>query len=229
MSTDMRAFVKNRAYDVASDGSYAALSMNRAGALRVNSFQGLYERWLADGRVFFSGTPALGTPETMSAAGTAFTLTAPALHMTIPSGLTVVPIYTRISVASVQTKDDIFAVVVGDTDTFTSGGEAMQAARNGVVQSNSAYRTTGVTNLVHSDTAIVEGALTRPRIIYTAYHQAHGSDLSAETNFEYNILKGDAMVVLEGPAVFVAYMVQETTAAEAVWAMAWAELDGDEY
>ena len=222
--TDIRAYRVNRGTGV-SKGAFADVLATARGALSVNTLDALVERWTADGRVFQSGTPAMGTPETMSAAGTAFTLTAPALHMTIPSGLTVVPIMIQVAGASVTVKRNLFAVMTSDTDTFTSGGEAMQAARNMLTESATAYRTTGVTNLVHSDTAIVEAALTRPRILATAIQ----NPVNLEANFEYNILKGSPFTVLTGPAALVVYVVEETTAMEATWTMTWAELDTEEY
>ena len=42
---------------------------------------------------------------------------------------------------------------------------------------------------------------------------------------EYNILKGDPMVYIVGPASFLVFAVQETTAMEALFSLSWAELD----
>lgn len=222
--TDIRAYRVNRGTGV-SKGAFADVLATARGAMSINTLDAIVERWVADGRVFNSGVPAMGTPETMSANGTAITLTAPALHMTIPSGLTVVPISINIAGIAVTVKRNTYAVMVSDTDTFTSGGEAMQAARNMLIESNSAYRTTSVTNLVHSDTAIVEAALTRPRILKVAYD----NPVNLHSNFEYNILKGDPLCVITGPAALVVYAVQETTAMEAIFGLTWAELDTAEY
>lgn len=225
---DMRAQVKQQNDSIEVDGpSFLPLKMTRDHALQVNSREALVDMWTRDGRVFISGTPAIGTPETMSAAGTAFTLTAPSLRFTIPSGVIVVPISVEMQIATVIAKSDLFGVLVSDTDTFTSGGEAMQAARNALIQSNEALRQTGVTNLLHSDTAIVEAALTRPRILKTLKRQGQLAELNTTWNPEYNILKGDQMVYIVGPASFLVFAVQETTAAEATWSMSWAELDAD--
>src|SRR3989304_4707746 len=132
--TDSRAYRVNRATSI-SKGAFADVLATARGALTVNTPQALYERWLADGRIFQSGTPAAGTPETMSANGTAFTLTAPSLHMTVPSGITVVPISVILEASTATVKHNLFGVFTSDTDTFTSGGEAMQAARNMLQQS----------------------------------------------------------------------------------------------
>lgn len=224
--SNLLAKVKQYANSILNDGAgWDPLYKTRDHALQINDRSALVDMWTRDGRVFISGTPAIGTPETMSAAGTAVTTTAPSLRYTIPLGVTVVPIHVAVEVATVIAKDDIFVVMVGDTDTYTSGGEAMQSARNAFIQSNAALRTTGVTNLLHSDTAIVEAALTRPRILKTLKREGQAAELNTTWNPEYNILKGDPMVYIKGPASFLVYVVQETTAAEATWSLSWAELD----
>ena len=122
------------------------------------------------------------------------------------------------------TKDDLFGVFISDTDTFTSGGEACMAARNALVQSNAALRATTVTNLLHADTAIVEAALTRPRLLKVIKHEGVAGEVDAPWNPEFNILRGDPMVYLVGPASFLVFAVQETTAMEAEFSLSWAEL-----
>ena len=222
--TDIRAYRVNRGTGV-SKGAFADVLATARGALSVNTLDALYERWVADGRVFQSGVPAIATPETMGANGTAITATAPALRFTVPSGLTVVPISASIAGIAVTVKRNTYAVMTSDTDTFTSGGEAMQPARNMLQESNAAYRTTAVTNLLHSDTALVEGTLTRPRLLKVQYD----NPVNLHSNFEYNILKGDPMTVITGPGSFLVFAVQETTAMEALFALTWAELDTAEY
>ena len=188
----------------------------------------LVNQWMSAGRVFYSGTPAVGTPETMSAAGTAFTLTAPSIRYTIPAGALVVPIHAAVSGTRVITKDDLFVVIVSETDTYTSGGEACKAARNAVVEGDaSQLRSTGVTNLLHSDTAIVEDALVNYRVLKTVKHEGVVGEVDAPWEPEYNILKGDPMVYIQGPGSFLVFVIRETTAAEAEWSMSWAELQSN--
>lgn len=188
--------------------------------------EALVNQWTSEGRVFISGTPAAGTPETMSATGTAFTLTAPSIRYTVPAGKLVVPIHAAVSGTRVITKDDLFGVFVSETDTYTSGGEACKAARNAIVQGSAAQiRGTGVTNLLHSDTAIVEAALVNYITLKVIKHEGVVGEVDAPWEPEYNILKGDPMVYLSGPASFLVFAVQETTAMEALFTLSWAELD----
>src|SRR3990172_2269786 len=190
-----------------------------AGESKAAGREALVNQWMSAGRVFHSGTPAAATPETMSAAGTAITLTAPSIRYTVPSGALVVPIHAQVSGTRVITKDDLFGVIVSETDTFTSGGEACKAARNAVVEGDaSQLRSTAVTNLLHSDTAIVEAALVNYRVLKVIKHEGVAGEVDAPWEPEYNILKGDPMVYIEGPGSFLVFAIQQTTAAEAEWA-----------
>jgi hypothetical protein len=201
-----------------------------AGDLQTASREALVNKWTSEGRVFISGTPVAGTPETMSAAGTAYTLTAPSIRYTIPSGKLVVPIHAAVSGTRVITKDDLFGVIVSETDTYTSGGEACKAARNAIVQGDAnQVRGVGVTNLLHSDTAIVEAALVNYVLLKSIKHEGVTGEVDAPWNPEYNILKGDPMVYIVGPASFLVFAVQETTAMEAEFSLSWAELDIDDF
>lgn len=208
------------------DGNYGAVYSTRDHALQVNSREGLVDQWTRDGRVFIASNPAPQTPETMSATGTALTLTDPSLRYTVPSGVIVVPIHVALAAITVAAKDDIFAVIVNNADSYTSGGDTTaMACRNALVNSTTMARATSVTNLHYSDTSIVEAALTNPSIL--KYQESQGPTAEATWNPEYNILKGDPMVYLIGPASFLVFAVQETTAAEATFTMSWAELQAD--
>lgn len=224
--TDIRAFSDQYAPGVVSENSIGGLRMNREGILNVATREGLVDAWTRDGRVFITNNPVIGQPETMSAAGTAITLTAPSIRFTVPSGIMVCPIHVKVSNLRVITKDDLFAVIATGSDSYTSGGDAvLMTAKNAVIQPNSAQmRSSGVTNLHYSDTAIVEGTLVNPRLLYRAKHEGVVGEVDAPWEPEYNILKGDPMVYIEGPGSFLVFAIQETTAAEAEWSMSWAEL-----
>jgi len=209
-----------------NDGTWGELYTNREHAAQINSREGLVDQWTRDGRVFIASNPAPQTPETMSATGTALTLTAPSLRYTVPAGSIVVPIHVALSAITVAAKDDIFAIIVNNADSYTSGGDATaMACRNAIVNGTTMARSTGVTNLHYSDTAIVEAALTNPIIL--KYQESQGPTAVATWNPEYSILKGDPMVYIAGPASFLVFAVQETTAAEATFTMSWAELQAD--
>ena len=224
--TDLRVFTDQYGAGVAQDGAWAAPFATREHNMYVNSREGLVDAWTRDGRVFIANNPVIGQPETMSAAGTAITLTAPSIRFTVPAGIMVCPIHVAVSNLRVITKDDLFAVIATGSDSFTSGGDAvLMTAKNAVIQPNSAsLRSSGVTNLHYSDTAIVEAALVNPRLLKRVKHEGVVGEVDAPWEPQYNILAGDPMVYIEGPGSFLVFVIQETTAAEAEWSMSWAEL-----
>jgi len=200
-----------------------------AGDKQESGREALVNQWTSEGRVFIANNPVIGQPETMSATGTAIDLTKPSIRFTIPAGVLVVPIHVALSVVTVAAKDDIFAVIVSETDSYTSGGDAVATlVNNAVVQGDAgALRSTGVTNLHYSDTAIVEAGMTNPRLLKIQEFQ--GPTVVGTVNPEYNILKGDPMVYIVGPASFIVHHVQETTAAEAEFSLSWAELNINDF
>jgi hypothetical protein len=96
---------------------------------------------------------------------------------------------------------------------------------NALINSTKQERGSSVIKLHYSDTAIVEAALVAPRCLKAYKKDATATD-PTDFNPEYNILKGDPMVYMVGPASFLVYDVCETAAHESEWTMMWAELDG---
>ena len=224
--TDNRSYIDQVSPAVGRDGQPELAYQNRDHSALINSREGLVDTWTRDGRVFVANNPVIGQPETMSALGTAITLTAPAIRYTIPAGVIVVPIHVALSVITVAAKDDIFAVVVNNADSFTSGGDAVaMTIANALINGTTEARSTGVTNAHYSDTAIVEAGLTNPRLL--KHQESQGPAGVATWNPEYSILKGDPMVYIVGPASFLVYAVQETAPAEAQFMMSWAELNAE--
>jgi len=212
---------------VGTDGAFEALYQNRDHAQLINSREGLVDAWTRDGRVFIAHNPVIGTPETMSATGTAITLTAPSLRYTIPSGVIVVPISASIASITVNAKKVVFGVIVNNADSYTTGGDTVpMLCKNALINGTTELRATGVTNLHYSDAAITEAALTNPRLLKILKKAGTATD-ETTWNPEYNILKGDPMVYLVGPASFLVFDVQETAADEAEFVMTWAELQAD--
>ena len=224
------AWIKQLGDELGTDGGWEPIRQNRSHALQVNTRDALVDLWTRAGRVFITNNPDVEISETMSAADTVIDETDPAIRFTIPSGLIVVPILAQVSVATVIAKSDIFGVVVGDTDTYSSGGDTtLMRARNALITTaNTNVRSSGVTNLHYSDTALVEGDVTNPILLKKLKRQGQTAELNTTWNPEYNILKGDPMVYIHGPASFLVYVTQETTAAEAAFTLMWAELQSGE-
>ena len=86
-------------------------------------------------------------------------------------------------------------------------------------------RSAPLTNVHYSDTAIVEAALVNPRLLKRIKHEGVVGEVDAPWEPEYNILKGDPMVYMVGPASFLVFAIQETTAMEAEFSMSVAILD----
>ena len=217
--------VNQLAPELAKDGNFRGLRVSREGALLTASRESLVDAWTREGRVFVGTTPVQGVPETMSAAGTAIVLTDPSLRFSVPSGLVVVPISVQISSHHTTAKHAIFQVLATASDSFTSGGDAVaMPVTNALIRSTTQTRSSAVTNVKYSDTAIVEAALVGPRCLKSYLKNATATD-PTDWNPEYNILKGDPMVYMVGPASFLVYVLEETAALEAEWTMMWAELD----
>jgi len=202
----------------------AALFINRGHALQINSREGMVDAWTRSGRVFIANNPVLGQPETMSANGTALTLTAPSLRFSVPTGAVVVPLHVQISSIQVNAKKAVFAVIATASDSFTSGGDAVPMVPYSAIGWVGGTGGPIVTNLHYSDTAIVEAALSQPRLLKMLKKMGTATD-ETSWNPEYNVLKGDPMMYMVGPASFLVFDVQETAADEAEWSMSWAVLD----
>ena len=220
----LKGLVKQQNYDISSDNDdERQVGLNRGGAVQVNSREALVDQWARAGRVFIYHNPIIGTPETMSANGTTVTLTAPSVRFTVPAGTIVVPIDFQARVATVIAKSDIFTVIATGSDSYTSGGEALTPL-NAYIDAGTSLTPSAVTNIHNSDTAIVEAALVSPRLLKSQKRQGQAAELATTWNPEYNILKGDKMVYMKGPASFLVFVVQETTAAEAEFSGSYAVL-----
>lgn len=212
---------------LANDGDFDEVFQNRDHALQINSREGLVDQWTRDGRVFVANNPVIGQPETMSATGTAFTLTAPSIRIGIPAGLIVVPISVQIATLTANAKKACFGVFLNNADSYTSGGDTVaMTCRNAIVNSTTMARSSGTVNRHYSDVAIVEAALTNPIILKVLKKMGTATD-ETSWNPEYNILKGDPMVYAVGPASLLVFDVQETAADEAEFSLVWAELQAD--
>lgn len=225
-SLDLVAKVQQLGSGILRDGDSDGLRMNRERALQINDRSALVDMWTRQGRVWTASNPVIGQPETMSATGTAYTLTAPSLRYTVPAGAVVVPLHVQFAVGQVTAKNNIMGVLATASDSYSSGGDAVpMVPYNAIVLPNVGDETAStVTNLHYSDTAIVEGSLVRPRCLKNIRSEALADSVMPQ-DYEYNVLKGDPMVYLVGPASFLVFLVQETTAAEAEWSMSWAVLE----
>jgi len=225
----LRGWIKQLGRDVGVDGGAGDFYINRSHALEVNTREAMVDAWTREGKVFILNNPVIGQTETMSGAGTAVTLTAPSLRFTVPAGVIAVPLWAQASIATVINKNDLFHVLVTDSDSYTSGGAAVpMTVLNALIKNGASLGGHGLTNIHYSNTAIVEGALSNPRLLKSLRREGQVSELNTTWNPEWNWVKGDPGAYLVGPASFLVYIVQETTPAEAEFSMGVAILKANE-
>jgi hypothetical protein len=172
------------------------------------------------GYMFNTHETTIGTPLTGQAINAAgIVLTAPAIRLTVPSGLTVFPRRLNLAVQTAAGTLNELAVVASKTDSYTSGGVAL-TARNWRMDD---LRASGVTNLLHcSGGAIVEGALTAPRQLWTYVRPAAFG--AGETWDSMTTVLWDDLIPLVGPCSLLVYLGAAGTALTYEFALDWAEV-----
>ena len=221
--TDIRAFVQQQGRANGADAAYAATMQNRGGQLEINSIEGMYSAWLRAGKVFEAHFATEGGTSTIEANAT-YDATEPWFRMTCPSSKILVPVKVKVTPTTVWATTDMIVLSVSDTDTYTSGGAAPDVRNLAAVSSlDSELGTTAMTSVFDGDSALTEAAMTDQRIIDITVFRTGGLFLP----YEYNILKGDPMVMIHGTASFVANAML-AGAFEANYSVVWAELDKSE-
>lgn len=223
--TDFAGAVQQQGAGNGADGTSRTVAVNRMGAVVTSNPQAMYDQWLRAGKVFEGGAAPATTVTVPQAA--AFDLTAPSLHIGVPSSKVFVPIKISIQNVAVWTTADGVIVYTSDTSGYTSGGVAMtMAGRNmaAVSSADSALGTTAATNLYLAGSSLVAPALTNPRIVDQKYFNTGG--LFAQ--YEYNILKGDPMIMVHGVGSILATVKLAAAGATCLIHAIWAELDKSE-
>ena len=221
----MAGNVKQQGYDTTPDASTRTIAMNRSGGVVTTDPAAMYDQWLRGGKVFSAHFATEGGTSTIEANATV-DLTEPLFRLTVPSSKIVVPIYVNISTVAVKVTGDAIFMTTSEGDTYTSGGAAPQVNNLTVLAAadsaiNSA--TSSCTNVFDGDSALTEAALVNPRQFGSKFFKTGG--LFAD--YEYNILKGDPMVMIHGLS---SWQIQGilTGALECLYEIVWAELDKSE-
>ena len=219
--TDIRAYVKQQSRAVASDGSWQDAAQFREGGLVTGDITSMYQHWLREGRVFeahFATEAGFATLEN----NTAVDLTEPFWRCTVPAANVMVPIRLKVSAAVVWETGDEYVLYTSDTDTYSAGGAASDVRNLAIVSStDSALRTSVLTNVLDGDTALTESAVTNPRILDAGHFLTGGLYLP----YEYNVFKGDPTVYIHGASSLCLMIARTTTTVECFYSMVWAELD----
>lgn len=215
--------VQQQGYSLAAEGSTRTVAGTRAGELYTASPQSLYDHWLRSGKVFEAHFATEGGTATIEANAT-IDLTEPFFRLTVPSSKVMVPIRVFVTTSAVWVTADGIMIGTSDTDTYNTGGAAPDVRNMAAVSSlDSVLGTTAMTNIFDGDSVLTENALTNPRILHSQFFRTGGLFVP----FEYNVLKGDPMAFIHGPASFWC-AAQLTGALEAWYSVVWAELDKNE-
>lgn len=216
--------VQQQSDTVSPDGSTFPLRGNRSGALVTSSPQAMYDQWLRAGKVYEAHFATEGGTATIEQ-NAAMDLTEPFFRLTVPSNIIFVPIRVLVSNQAVWTTADAIVLVTSDTNTYNTGG-ALPDVRNmaSVSSLDSSLGATQCTSIYDGDTVLTENALTNPRQIAVKHFVTGGLFV----DFEYNILKGDPMVMVHGVSSFLAACKLGAAGAEVLYSVVWAELDKNE-
>lgn len=211
--------VRQDSYLTAGEGSAPAIALSRMG------LQPVLNKWdhlALGGRMFNVHENTIGTALTGSAAAAgAIVLTAPTIRLTVPAGTTLFPQALNVNLVSAAGVEHEFAVVVSDTDSYTSGGTALHTPYN---LRTDDPRDSACTNKYHcSGSAIVEAALTNPRKIYTRGKLYASAAVTDEPTLNFEKI-WENLIPCVGPCSFLIFLSSKTTALTFEFDFTWAEL-----
>ena len=218
--TEIAIAVQNQSADLTSDGRVRTVAGDREGAVFTGDINAKYMQWLLAGRIFECHQAAVATAVTLEI-NTAYDPLEPFFRFTIPSSVTVVPIMARVRGSTAWAAFDRMVITAHDTDTFSTGGLVTSGAAGLFVdnQGSGNPKTSVVTNLLDGDTPLTENAATNLRQIFEAMAIGTGDPI-----LQYNVLKGDPIVAIHGPASFLIGL-DNAGAEEVFYHVVWAELD----
>ncbi len=223
--TTVGGFVRQVGRSLFKDGSPGQLAQFRDGSLVTGDITSLYNSWLRGGKVWeahFADEAGTATIEN----NTAIDLLEPFFRMAAKPGKVIVPISVKLASAVVWETGDEVVVIASDTDAGASGGVApdIRCLAVGTAGSQIGDGDNGVTGALDGDSPITEGSITNARVLDNHMFITGGIHLP----YEYNILKGDAWSMIEGPGTFLVYLTHTTTTEELFYSVKWAALDAGE-
>ena len=212
--------IQQQSSTVVLDGSTRTAAGDREGALFTADIQSKYMQWLLAGKVFETHQAVVATAVTLEANATYDPLE-PFFRFTVPSSRTVVPIKVKLVASTAWAAFDRMVVTVHDTDTFNTGGLAGSGVQGLFIdnQGSGNPASSVVTNVLNGDTDLTENAATNLRVISETIAIGTGDPI-----LEYNVLKGDSVAAIHGPASFLVN-VEAAGAEEIFYQVVWAELD----
>lgn len=211
--TEMAVNVQQQGYSVSADGGAArTLQGTRSGALYIGDPHSLYQQWLRAGKIWSIG-PSDGAALTSTIENnTAVDLTEPCLLMDITSAKVLVPIKVKISPAVVWETGDEVVVYASNAVGLNTGGDTITPQNLAIPGSgDSDLDSIAGLTVVDGDAAITMEAVSSLRVVDAQHFLTGGLHLP----YEYNVLKGDPMTMIHGPASFAAMVARTTSTAEA--------------
>lgn len=217
--------IQQQGYSVSSDGGAVRSAQGtRSGGLYVAE---LYDQWLRAGRVYGVGGSDTQVGTSTLENNTGIDLTEPFFMIDVPSSITLVPIRFKAQKDAVWETGDEIVVYASDATGVSAGGDDLSATIQSFAvpgSSDSDIRSTSITDIYDGDAALTMAAVSNVRVIDVTNRLT--GDLYSP--YEYNILKGDPMIMIHGPAAFAVMMANTTTTAEVLYTCQWAELDKNE-
>lgn len=203
----------------AGDGTNPSPLMSKMGLL---AYMDKWDFLALQGRMFNVHENTIGTALTGSAAAAgAIVLTAPTVRLTVPSGTTLFPHAFHVNLVSLAAVEAEFAVVISDTDTYTSGGTALHTPYN---LRTDDPRDTACTNKYHcSGSAIVENTLSNPRKIFTRGNLYASTAVTDVIPFNFKEV-WEHFIPCVGPCSVLIFLSSKTTALTYEFDFTWAEI-----
>lgn len=219
---DIAVRVQQQSDSIALDGTgVTTVRGDREGAMFGGTIEEKYRQWLVAGRVFEAHASGADL-QALAEIGVKLNFPEPYWRASVPSSIVVVPIRVKVSPLVIWVTASEIALWTSDTDTFNTGGAASDVNNMASVASiDSALGSVASTNILDGQSALTEDALTNPRII--DMHVVSTGSLSVP--YEYNILKGDPMTMIHGPAAWGIVVAPGGSAIECMYSVTWAELD----
>ena len=201
------------------DGNTPAQALLRMGIAPLAS---KWDLFALQGLMFNTKQATIGTAIAGSAAAEGgIVLTAPSFRFSVPVGTTVFPHRLNFTFATLAGVDNEIAVAYTATNSYTSGGTA-NTPLNWRTDNPAA---TKVTNCyVAAGSAVVEGTLSSPRVLYQACIPLAATWATSYTLERTWELTFDDLVPIVGPASFLVFLSAKTTASTWYFSADWAEV-----
>ena len=187
-----------------------------------------YQAWVNNGRVYQASNPTVGTAVALT--GTGYVATTPAFLLSIPAGVTVIPLHVRLFQGGTVAGGVITVIVAVDTiDRYSSGGTSIaiinkKIGGSGAPTSGVGVRASGCTFRTGATAAAVTTHIQIAAAIMT--QDVSTTPFAMQDRFEWApIANGEPAPQLVGPASLLVHSFAATTAPSWHYNFTWIEVD----